>query len=178
MKANLGGHAGGFTPGTVAGPLFGQVQSPCHRRGDLPVADHYFHTNLAVGLFAHCAAVLMGHPHRFVPLLKPAGLVNYPGAQRFHHRHHFPANGLPDLLLRPRTVGNELLQFLTVGSQPLSHRLNRLTLSRQKQTLHVKGRSYTPFASPQSANQRFEKFRKLVDATLPKLFIPRHASTQ
>jgi len=174
LKPHLRGHSHGLPPLPIRRPFLRQIQPTGHRRGNLAITDDDFHTDLATGGLAHRTAILMRYSNRMLSLLEPARLINDPSRQRLHHRHHFPPNGPPHLLLIPRTVGDELLQLLAVSSQPLGQGLYGFPLPGHQQALHVKGGARATFASPKLRHKGFEKFRKLVYAALPKLFIPLH----
>ena len=116
----------------------------------------------------------MSYSDRFLSLLEPARLINDPSRQRLHHRYDFPPNGPPHLLLIPGTVGDELLQLLTVSSQPLGQGLYGFPLPGHKQALHIERSPLATLAPPKLRHKRFKKLRELVYATLPKLFIPLH----
>ncbi len=66
-----------------------------------------------------------------------------------------------DFLDCPGTLSHKLTQRLHVGPfQAARHRLNRLALSVEQQTLHAHARPVLPFPAPQGFQQVLEKMHQ------------------
>src|SRR5438132_6846640 len=95
LKSHRAGDAHLFPTWHILYPNFRQINPSSHRGGHLPIADDQFDGDLTLSLFAHRTTILMADSDRVSSLLQPSGFVHDPRLQRFHHRDHLAADGLP-----------------------------------------------------------------------------------
>ena len=106
-------HARTGTTVRVIGPGLRRIQPMCERQTGMVVGHRQRDGDLAVILFAELSAVLPGHPDRVLALLRHAGIVNHPAADRtalLNQRQHASAHRRQHGVIGPVGLGDEVVQ--------------------------------------------------------------------
>src|SRR5712691_8645486 len=120
-------------------PLVGQIQPPVKQRIPFAAGIGGEHPRLTILDLAQAAAPLARHPDRMLALLGKLRAIDDAYAVRFAQRLVHQGPVLPQhCLIWPLALSNTLLHSLDVPAvQRKRHRLNRLALDRQQQSLQI-----------------------------------------
>jgi hypothetical protein len=125
-----------FAAGLIVGPFPRQIQLIGDRQAGMMVGDRQRHRHLAIGLLAELTAILTLYSDRMLALLGERRIVDDPGFDRAalrHRRHHQFAHFRQHPFIRPRRIGDDVLELLML----LRYVLIRFRLGRCRHRLHA-----------------------------------------
>jgi hypothetical protein len=140
LKLDLLGNASFLPSAAVLNPSLRQIQAESHRHTGRLGGHRKTDRHTAIILFANLAAILPGHSHRLLTLLRKSRVIHHPShywSLLQHRWQHRIQTSVQHYFIAPGGIGHNVVQRLLhtshiVGSQTSGHRLDAFALAWQQ----------------------------------------------